>query len=197
MIEIVQISLHKYLAHSVIHRNELEVMAHDTMLFPVWNQDGVDSYLMFSELFDNDLKERGLQRYNAHDRVYDIGDQELVTIEFKAFGNVANYYQSAIGDVIDDLGYDCFKADAEELQKALKPIVDNMNPERAWHEAYCQVLALWEYTPEQWDTGEGTEYDYNVAFVGLLPQYVLEGVAKRITELSEEYAPKKVTKISS
>lgn len=178
-VEIIEISLEKIPAHTLLHRDKHERMIDDTMLFPVWSRNGVENYLQFQVLNDEQIKARGEYRYNQHDLVYDVGDQDIVLIDLTPVGN-SNAHETAIQSVLGDVGYDFLDDLVEDLQVALKPIVDKMNPKKHWYEAYHKVLTLWKYVSIEHDYGDGVEYDYRIEFMSLFEQDMLDKIADLI-----------------
>lgn len=178
-VEIIEISLEKIPAHSLLHYDRYEQMVDETMLFPVWSRNGVENYLQFQVLSDEQIKARGEHRYNQHDIVYDVGDQDIVLIDLTPVGN-ANYHETAIQSAISDMGYDFLDDLVKDLQVALQPIVAKMNPKAHWYEAHHKVLTLWKYIPIVHDYGDGIEYDFRIEFMSLFEQDMLNKIAELI-----------------
>lgn len=184
MIEIVELTLTKIMAGSFVHRSEVRGYEYEQIIFPMWNRLSIPDYLCFSKLSDKELEQRGISKFGEADRIYEVGDKDIVLIKFDCVGNMG-WYQTNIEAEMDNIGYEeVFEPHAKDIQELIKPIVDTMKPHRKGEvEVTWRVLTLWDYDPNcTHDYYDGDDCDPVITLVGLLEQKALQSIAKELEQ---------------
>ncbi len=176
MLEIVEITLKRYLKDTLIHRRHYDEYREEWILEPRFFDRQLEHYLTFCALTDEQLAARGERRYNKFDIIYLVPDS-ICTAHFKSVAN-ANHSESNIEYEMGQNGYNIFSGEANKLIDALKPVIETMTKLDNYNDCVTRkILTLWDYNLHCYDE---YECDAEVKFIGIITQDMLKSVRDQI-----------------